>query len=102
MGREYVDRLTLTVRGDPSARVTLLAVNGDPNGLVFADPGDHAFENGSSRSWICRGGDDWDPETIGYDPETPSDWGGSPPSQKAAALDRLASAYHALTGNPVP
>lgn len=38
----------------------------------------------------------------GYTPGTPSNWSGTPPSNFASALDRLAAAVRSLLGGPIP
>ena len=40
--------------------------------------------------------------TGAYASANPGDYAGSAPAMLAEAVDRLATAYHALTGNPVP
>jgi Major tropism determinant N-terminal domain len=37
-----------------------------------------------------------------YSPMAPGNWAGTPPSDIYSALDRLAAALAAFTGNPVP
>ena len=40
--------------------------------------------------------------TAGYAPANPGQWADPAPATLAESNDRLAAAYYALTGNPVP
>ena len=79
--------------------VVYLALNADARQLVASDGvtvaatwADGALKDGTGTPF----------STGAYSPANPGDWAGSTPAMVAEAVDRLAAAYHALTGNPVP
>ncbi|NCY02968.1 MAG: hypothetical protein EBX36_08680, partial [Planctomycetia bacterium] len=59
--RVYTSRVTLMPPPDApgDGQVNIYAVGGNPNGVIDAEPGDRAFEIGSSNTWVCSGGSTW-------------------------------------------